>query len=378
MPMTPADRESNGAALSGPEGVGFPDLWGWRTWASLAIAFSALTVMALYVDFGAMWREFLKADKRFALLGLLAHYATYYFRGARWKFALGRTPRRSSRLKYGLVVFFYNFVDNLVPAKLGDLYGAHLARINFGIRRSEALGSLVFLRMIDGWIVLGLAVVSCWMLFADGMPPLVFWALVFGAVFAIGVSGVMIVSAMLSRSMPAWVPQRVVQMVGDFRQRMLPHRAELAGIVVFTAIIWLLEALWIYSLLFAFGIRLGLWETVFLTMIPLLASAVPVTPSGAGFVEFTLYACLLALPPPFQLTKAMAASITFLNRIIDYWLSPRKIYSVKALRLAGEDVRRFIQERGIRWRYGSGKLVSLGDPAPLPQSGPLPFPGPVF
>lgn len=320
MSMTPADRESNRSALPGPEGVGVPDLWGWRTWASLAIAFSALTVMAFYVDFGAMWREFLQADKRFALLGLLAHYATYYFRGARWKFVLGRTPRRTSRLKYGLVVFFYNFVDNLVPAKLGDLYGSHLARINFGIRRSEALGSLVFLRMIDGWIVLGLAAVSTWMLFADGMPPLVFWALVFGAVFAVGASGVMIASAMLSRRMPAWVPERVVQMIRDFRQRMLPHRGELAGIAIFTAIIWSLEGLWIYSLLFAFGIRLGLWETVFLTMIPLLASAVPITPSGAGFVEFTLYACLLALPSPFQITKAMAASITFLNRIIDYWL----------------------------------------------------------
>lgn len=320
MTETPADRESNESALPSSEGSGVPDLWGWRTWVSLAIAFSALTVMAFYVDFQAMWRELLAADKRFVLLGLVAHYATYYFRGARWKFVLGRTPRRASRLKYGLVVFFYNFVDNLVPAKLGDLYGAHLSRINFGIRRSEALGSLLFLRMTDGWIVLGLAVVSSWTLFADNMPPLVFWALVFGAVFAVAASCVMIVSAMLSRRMPAWVPERAVQMVRDFRSRMLPQRGELAGIVIFTAIIWLLEALWIYSLVFAFGIRLGLSETVFLTMIPLLASAIPITPAGAGFVEFTLYACLLALPSPFQLSAATAASITFLNRVIDYWL----------------------------------------------------------
>jgi len=120
--------------------------------------------------------------------------------------------------------------------------------------------------------------------------------------------------------MPAWVPDRVVQIVRDFRSRMLPNRGELLGIVIFTAIIWLLEGLWIYSLVFAFGIELGLWEVVFLTMVPLLASAIPVTPAGAGFVEFTLYACLMALPSPFHLTKAMAASITFLNRLIDYWL----------------------------------------------------------
>ena len=58
---------------------------------------AALAVMATYVDFRAMWREIVAADKRFALLGLLAHYATYYFRGARWKFVLGSTPRRASR-----------------------------------------------------------------------------------------------------------------------------------------------------------------------------------------------------------------------------------------------------------------------------------------
>ena len=167
-----------GALLSDPmrpvqEDPGAPNLWGWRTWVSMGIALTALTVMALYVDFGEMWREFLKADKRFALLGFFAHYATYYFRGARWKFVLGQTPRRASRVKYGLVVFFYNFVDNLVPAKLGDLYAAHMARINFEVRRSEALGSLVFLRMADGWIVLGLAAVSSWVLFADRMPALV-------------------------------------------------------------------------------------------------------------------------------------------------------------------------------------------------------------
>ena len=320
MAEAPVDRGPNESMLPSPGNSGVPRLWGWRTWASLAIAFTALTVMAFYVDFRAMWRELLEADMRFVLLGFLAHYATYYFRGARWKFVLGQTPRRASRLKYGLVVFFYNFVDNLVPAKLGDLYGAHLARINFGIRRSEALGSLVFLRMIDGWIVLGLAAVSCWILFANDMPPIAYWALVFGVVFAVGATVVMIVSAMLSRRMPAWVPERVVQMVRDFRQRMLPRRAELAGIVVFTVIIWSLEGLWIYSLILAFGIRLGLWEAVFLTMVPLLASAIPITPAGAGFVEFTLYACLLALPSPFHLAKATAASITFLNRVIDYWL----------------------------------------------------------
>ena len=300
---------------------GVPDLWGWRTWASLLVAFGALGVMAysLDVDFATMWREIIIADKRWAALGMLAHYATYYFRGARWKFVLGHTPRSTSRAKYGLVVFFYNFVDNLVPAKLGDLYAAHMARINFGVRRSSALGSLVFLRMIDGWIVLGLAALSSWIVFADKMPDLVFWALVFGAVFAVVATSVMIAFGILNRKMPAWVPERAVRMIRDFRERMMPRRKNIGRIILTTIIIWVLEGLWIYWLLYGFGLRLTLMQVVFITMVPLLASAVPITPSGLAFVEAALYTCLISLPG-VGVSKAMATSITVLNRAIDYWL----------------------------------------------------------
>jgi uncharacterized protein (TIRG00374 family) len=174
--------------------------------------------------------------------------------------------------------------------------------------------------MIDGWIVLGLAAVSSWVLFADRMPALVFWALVFGVAFAVAASGIMIAFVVLNRRMPTWVPERVERMIRDFRGRMVPSKKRIVGIVIFTIIIWVLEGLWIYWLTYAFGLELGLAQIVFLTMIPLLASVVPITPSGAGFVEFTLYGCLLALPEPTAISKAMAASITFLNRIIDYWL----------------------------------------------------------
>jgi len=309
-------NESTTSAETAP---GVPNLWGWRTWASLGIAFSALAFMASRVDFEAVWREFLIADKRYAALGLIAHYATYYFRGARWKSVLGHTPRRASRLKYGLVVFFYNFVDNLVPAKLGDLYAAHMARINFGVRRSSALGSLVFLRMVDGWIVLGLAALSSWIVFADEMPALVFWALVFGAAFATVASAIMLFFVYLNRRTPSWVPEKAERMIRDFRERMVPHRKNVFRIVLFTIIIWALEGLWIYLLTYGFGLKLGIMEVVFLTMIPLLASVVPITPSGAGFVEVALYTCLMSLPGA-GVTKAMATSITILNRAIDYLL----------------------------------------------------------
>jgi uncharacterized protein (TIRG00374 family) len=258
----------------------------------------------------------LKSRKHYVLFGALCHYATYPIRGLRWRCSLSHLPIKGSRTTFGRVVFFYNFVDNLVPAKLGDLYAAHLARINFGIRRTEAIGSIVFLRMLDAWIVFSLAAVFTWTLLSIRLPHSVFWALMGGGVIALGSSLFMLLLFFLDKSLPAWIPPRIEGMVHAFRKGMQPPLSETPTILGLTAIIWILETLWITFLVMGFGVTLGLSEAVFLTMIPLLASAFPLTPAGAGAVELTLFSCLRLV----GITAPLAESITLLNRFIDYWL----------------------------------------------------------
>jgi uncharacterized protein (TIRG00374 family) len=215
-----------------------------------------------------------------------------------------------------LIVFFYNAVDNIVPAKLGDLYAAHLARLNFGIRRSAALGSIVFLRLIDAWTVFLLAGVSSWFAFSAHLPGGVAWVLGGGLLLACIVTAALISMVLLRKSAPAWMPASAVEMIEAFHGTMWPAAKDRAPIAALTAAIWSLESLWMYCLVSAFGWELTLPEVVFLTQVPLLASAFPLTPSGAGAVEITLYGCLrlLTVPPP------LAVSITVVNRLIDFWL----------------------------------------------------------
>ena len=140
----------------------FPSLWRWQTFLSLGFAVALLGYLAMQIDFESVWHDLAQSDKRYVVLGLLAHYATYPVRGLRWRRSLGTLAQKIPATTFGIIVFFYNAVDNVVPAKLGDLYAAHLARLNFRIRRSSALGSIVFLRLIDAWIVFLLAGVSAW------------------------------------------------------------------------------------------------------------------------------------------------------------------------------------------------------------------------
>jgi len=89
----------------------------------------------------------------------------------------------------------------------------------------------------------------------------------------------------------------------------------IAPIALLTLVVWALETLWIYLLVLAFGVTPSFLEAIFLTMVPVLASAFPLTPSGAGLVELTLFSCLRLV----GVSSPLAASLTVVNRLIDYW-----------------------------------------------------------
>ncbi len=268
------------------------------------------------MDLKEIWREIAACDKRYVILGALAHYSTYLVRGMRWRRCLIHLPIKAGSGKFGLLVFFYNFVDNLVPAKLGDVYAAHLARINFKIRRSAAMGSIVFLRMIDAWIILMLASLVSWLLFSAHLPQAVTWSLIGGGIIAVGATTIMLVFFLFKKKLPGWIPEKVQQMIQAFHTGMWPRPKELLPIAALTIIIWGLETLWIFCLVLAFNLQIGPAEAIFLTMIPLLASAFPLTPAGAGVVEITLYSCLRVV----GVASPIAGSLTVVNRFIDYWL----------------------------------------------------------
>lgn len=293
-----------------------PTLWGWHTFLSLGVTVGILIFLASRLDLENTWHEVTGCNKILLLLASLSHYATYPLRGIRWQRSLNHLPICCGKTKFSLLVFYFNAVDNVVPAKLGDVYGAHLARINCRIRRSAAMGSLVFLRMIDAWILLILALPTCWLIFADKLPQAVFLALIGGGIIAGVITLIIWVFLLLKRPLADWMPDKIQGMIRAFQSGMRPKTTEFIPIFLLTAGIWILEILWIFLLVLGFHESLNLSEAVFLTMIPLLASAFPLTPSGAGVVEITLFSCLNVVGVP----ASSAASITVVNRFIDYWL----------------------------------------------------------
>jgi len=291
-------------------------LWRWPTLVSLAITLVILLVLGAMLDIQETWRQAVTCDKRLLVLGGLAHYATYLVRGYRWQRCLAHVSSPCKWRMFGLLIFFANGVDNVVPGKLADVYAAHLARINCGVRRSTAMGALVFLRMVDAWVVLLLAALASWWLFAIRLPRAVLWSLLLGVCVASGVTLVLLAFVLSKMVLPTWLPARAQQMIRAFHIGMWPPSSQLGLIIVLTGLIWGLESVWTVSLAASFGVKVHLIQGIFLTMIPLLATALPLTPSGVGVVEITIYSCLRLL----EVSAAASASLTVVHRLIDYWL----------------------------------------------------------
>src|SRR5215471_20803416 len=170
-------------------------LWGWPTLVSLAVTLVILLSLGARLDIQATWRQVVACNKTLMVVGGWAHYVTYLVRGYRWQRCLAQVSSPCQWRMFGLLIFFANGVDNVVPGKLADVYAAHLVRINCGVRRSTALGALVFLRMVDAWVVLLLAALASWWLFATSLPRAVLWSLLLGVCVAGGVTLVLLVCA---------------------------------------------------------------------------------------------------------------------------------------------------------------------------------------
>ena len=82
-------------------------------------------------------------------LAVFVYWASLAIRTARWQMILSGTVQ----LRYGQVgqalVVGYS-VNNLLPARLGELFRADYLRRRFGVERAVALGSIVVERLMDG------------------------------------------------------------------------------------------------------------------------------------------------------------------------------------------------------------------------------------
>lgn len=287
-----------------------------RTIFSFALSFLLIYLFFSRTTLSEIAHYITQGDPGFLFLAFVAHYVSYLFRGERWKQILQPTGFSGSTLKLTKITFLFQSVDCVLPAKLGDVYGAHLMKLNVGLSRSFSLGSILLWRLLDFLFISVSVGIMGMILFGHHIPPELLLSL------KIVVPCLLIAVLMLSVFFHSYTrlaallkSERLRGIVSSFRDGLRFSWKKVPYLLLITVAIWGLEATRFYFICRAMHVDMTFISVMFITFFSVLLTAIPFTPSGLGAVEFGM----LKLLAMIGFTAPVAYPLIIWDRLISHW-----------------------------------------------------------
>jgi len=331
-----------------------------RAIAGFTVSIVALFFVVRGVDLQATADVLRTADFRWIGLGALFVCGDLIFRGVRWQRLVHPIQAVGYLHMLGYLLIGY-LMNNVLPARLGELVRSHYLGDREGISRASALGTVVVERVVDLVAVVAIASASLVVLSVRGYLAS---AVLVGA----GVTGLLLVGlavGIAAHRLPG------AERVRDFAERW-PRVREAGrrlqdGLAVAGKPRTLVEALacsavsWTSAILAtaavgqSIGVQLSLGQAALMTSGIALASAIPAGPSNLGTFEFAAVAIgeAIGIPREQALALGLISHVTILV-----------ITSVGG----GISLVR------IGWQPSAAHVEAgelLGEPDPRPSGGPL-------
>ena len=302
----------------------------WKTVVSFGIAVVVLVVAVVKggIDPAALWSRIRTLNVGIFLGAFLVYYLTFPLRGYRWKVLLQNAYRDThsnivnNMSVRGLseILYISWFVNCVVPAKLGDLYRAYLAKLWSNISWTKTVGTVLAERLTDILVLGVMLAVTALIVFHGRMGHVGIILFVGVGLTVAGLIGLILMkllSSHIRRMMPARFSERYVA----FEEGTLNSFRRIPLLIGITVVIWLLE-----------GTRLQLvftslhLQTSHVTGVPFapmlffalgtaVLTTIPFTPGGLGLVEITLLSVMVYLGIPAK----DAGAVIVVDRILSYW-----------------------------------------------------------
>ncbi len=287
-----------------------------RTLFSFGLSLNLIYLFFSNVTLEELIQHAKTANPFFLLLAFVLHYASHLFRGIRWKTMLRPIGFSGSSLDLTKITFLLQSVDCVLPAKLGDVYGAHLMKINFSLPRSFAFGSIFFWRLLDLVFVAVLVSVTAFLLFGNAIPS----ELLMGIKIVLPGFVVLLVFLAIFSRYHTWFSslfcsEKIHTFLSSFRDGLQFRWSTLPSLLLSTIIIWGLEVARFYFVCRAMAVELSIVQAIFITLAAMLFTAVPFTPAGLGAVELGMMKLLEFI----GMTSSAAYPLIIWDRIISHW-----------------------------------------------------------
>ena len=274
---------------------------------------------------------------------------TYVIRLIRWRLLLRDTDGSALPalpLWHAVAIGF--MANNLLPFRAGEVVRTIAASRLAGARFSAVLSSIAVERIFDGLAVVALLSLS---LIASDLPPDVavggvsvrHAAQVAGAMGAAGlVAGLLVVAfpaaaerAIRSVLTAGRMTERIIALIDGLRHGLTVLRSPslLAGTVVWSLVLWLMNALALYVAFEAFDIQVGFLGALLMQGILIFGITVQLTPGFLGQFEAAIVAALALFRVPNDVASSYA--IAFVPIIVlGAWSLARTPVALSDLRAA--------------------------------------------
>jgi glycosyltransferase 2 family protein len=239
-------------------------------------------------------------------------------RTLRWKLLLRNAGEDRPTLPLLPILMVSFFVNCVVPAKMGDIYRAYLARLRQRVPTARALGTIIAERLLDLVVLMALLLVAGAIVFHDRAPAVLIPYVIAGVAACVaGVGAIAVMRAGRGQRILRLLPEEVFHRYESFRMGTVDSFKNLALLLPLTALVWGMEsgrlALVVYAL--GDGSSLGAAQLLLIALVAALLTTVPFLPGGLGLVEAGMVGVLVSVG---GIGRNAALSIALLDRSISY------------------------------------------------------------
>lgn len=284
---------------------------------SLAIGLILILLWLRYTDLPDLLERMRSVNSRLVLWAALIYLSAYFIRSCRWNILLARQARISLARTW-LYSMGGNWVNYLIPVRLGEVAKAWFVKRNHGIPMLSVLPSIFIDKTFDT-LGIGFVLVMIPLLGMQISTGLTVLLVLLALVFAVSLA-VIVLSArrkhnvvQLLQLLFAWLPESLKARINSYIEIFVQglnifehHWTQLLYAVILTATGILLDGLYFHLLFRAFGIDYTFVRVLFGYTLINLSYALPQPPAQLGSNEWMM---IIIFSVGFALTRQDASAI---------------------------------------------------------------------
>ncbi|NPA63091.1 MAG: flippase-like domain-containing protein [Methanococci archaeon] len=286
-----------------------------RTVASFALSFIIILYLISKIDLDKVLFILKNVNIAYYLLAIAMFYLSIVIKSYRWKIFL-KNAEIDLNLKDAFLIYYLSmFVNSLVPAKLGDVYRGYLLKKKTEKSISLGFGTVFIERIFDLVAMISILFISAYLSFEANIPSEIIcsikWGVVITFLLLLSIFGFLLINSRLNLK-----NRKIEGILMNFEKGLKAVKLRTFPIIVILSFFgWLIEGLTIYFIFLALNLKLSVVFGIFSDLASSLLTAIPLTPSGLGIVDYALI-YILKLK---NLGYSESFAVLILYRLISYF-----------------------------------------------------------